>query len=101
MTDNELHVVFGTGPVGLAVMDDLVRKGRRVRVVNRSGRADVAEGVEVLGGDAADPAFTRDVSRVLQSSTSPSTRPTIGGPSYSRRCRRAWWRARQQRGRSS
>ena len=62
MTDNELHVVFGTGPVGLAVMDDLVRKGKRVRMVNRSGRADVAEGVEVVGGDAADPMFSREVS---------------------------------------
>jgi nucleoside-diphosphate-sugar epimerase len=62
MTDNELHVVFGTGPVGLAVMDDLVRKGKRVRVVNRSGRADVAEGVEVVGGDAADSTFTREAS---------------------------------------
>ena len=62
MTDNELHVVFGTGPVGLAVMDDLVRKGKRVRMVNRGGRADVAEGVEVVGGDAADPTFTREVS---------------------------------------
>ena len=61
MTDNELHVVFGTGPVGLAEMDELVRKGKRVRMVNRSGRADVAEGVEVVGGDAADPTFTREV----------------------------------------
>ena len=62
MTDNELHVVFGTGPVGLAVMDDLVRRGNRVRMVNRGGQADVAEGVEVIGGDAADPTFTREVS---------------------------------------
>jgi nucleoside-diphosphate-sugar epimerase len=62
MTDNELHVVFGTGPVGLAVMDDLVRKGRLVRMVNRSGRADVAEDVEVVGGDATDSTFTREVS---------------------------------------
>ena len=62
MTDNELHVVFGTGPVGLAVIDELASKGKRVRMVNRSGRADVAEGVEVVGGDAADPAFTREVS---------------------------------------
>jgi hypothetical protein len=31
MTDNELHVVFGTGPVGLAVMDELVSKGKRGR----------------------------------------------------------------------
>ena len=62
MTDNELHVVFGTGPVGLAVMDELVSKGKRVRMVNRSGRADVAEGVEIVGGDAADPTFAREVS---------------------------------------
>jgi nucleoside-diphosphate-sugar epimerase len=62
MTDNELHVVFGTGSVGLAVMDDLVRKGRLVRMVNRSGRADVAEDVEVVGGDATDSTFTREVS---------------------------------------
>ena len=62
MTDNELHVVFGTGPVGLAVMDELVSKGKRVQMVNRSGRADVAEGVEIVGGDAADPTFAREVS---------------------------------------
>jgi hypothetical protein len=30
MTDNgELHVVFGTGAVGMAVMDDLVQRGPR------------------------------------------------------------------------
>jgi nucleoside-diphosphate-sugar epimerase len=62
MTDEGLHVVFGTGPVGLAVMDELVRQGRRVRMVNRSGRAEVAEGVEIVGGDAADSTFTREVS---------------------------------------
>jgi uncharacterized protein YbjT (DUF2867 family) len=64
MTDSsELHVVFGTGAVGISVMDALVQRGpRRVRMVNRSGRADVAEGVEVVGGDAADPTFSREVS---------------------------------------
>jgi nucleoside-diphosphate-sugar epimerase len=63
MTDNgELHVVFGTGAVGMSVMDALVQSGRRVRMVNRSGRASVPEGVEVVGGDAADPTFTREVS---------------------------------------
>ena len=37
MSDNEgLHVVFGTGPVGLAVMDELLSKGKRVRMVNRA-----------------------------------------------------------------
>ncbi|HVD44100.1 MAG TPA: NAD-dependent epimerase/dehydratase family protein, partial [Rubrobacter sp.] len=44
------------------IMDELVSKGKRVRMVNRSGRADVAEGVEVVGADAADTTFTREAS---------------------------------------
>ena len=49
MTDNgELNVVFGTGAVGMFVMDELIRKGPRwVRMVNRSGLARVPHGVEV------------------------------------------------------
>jgi nucleoside-diphosphate-sugar epimerase len=63
MTGNgELHVVFGTGPVGMSVMDELVREGGRVRMVNRRGRASVPEGVEVVGGDATDEAFAREAS---------------------------------------
>ena len=65
MTDNgDLHVVFGTGAVGMSVMDELIRRGpRRVRMVNRSGRARVPDGVEVVGGDATDEAFTREASK--------------------------------------
>src|SRR5918998_3061820 len=63
MSDNgELHVVFGTGPVGMSVMDELVGKGKRVRMVNRSGRASMPQGVEVVGGDATDKAFAREAS---------------------------------------
>jgi nucleoside-diphosphate-sugar epimerase len=64
MTDNEeLHVVFGTGAVGMSVMDELIRRGpKRVRMVNRSGRARVPAGVEVVGGDATDEAFAREAS---------------------------------------
>jgi nucleoside-diphosphate-sugar epimerase len=58
----KLHVVFGTGPVGLAVADELARRGERIRMVNRSGRAAAPEGVEVVGGDATDKAFTREAS---------------------------------------
>jgi len=54
-----LHVVFGTGAVGMAVMEALVRRGYRVRMVNRSGHASVPSGVEVVGGDASDPGFSR------------------------------------------
>jgi nucleoside-diphosphate-sugar epimerase len=43
-------------------MDELVRRGKSVRMVNRSGRAEVTEGVEIVGGDAADSTFTREVS---------------------------------------
>ena len=56
--ESDLHVVFGTGPVGMATVELLAAGGRRVRVVNRSGRAEVPAGVEVRGGDAADPAFS-------------------------------------------
>src|SRR5215208_6377891 len=63
MSDYEgLHVVFGTGPVALAVMDELVSKGERVRMVNRSGRASVPHGVEGIGGDATDEVFAREAS---------------------------------------
>jgi nucleoside-diphosphate-sugar epimerase len=55
---SDLHVVFGTGPVGMATVELLATGGHRVRVVNRSGRAAVPAGVEVRGGDAADPAFS-------------------------------------------
>src|SRR3712207_1422828 len=45
----------------MAVMDALMQKGgRRVRMVNRSGRARVPDGVEVVGGDATDETFARE-----------------------------------------
>ena len=64
MNENgELHVVFGTGAVGMSVMDVLIQRGpRRVRMVNRSGRARVPHGVEVVGGDATDEVFAREAS---------------------------------------
>jgi nucleoside-diphosphate-sugar epimerase len=60
---NELHVVFGTGPVGMAVMEALVNRGKPVLMVNRSGQAPVPSGVEVAAGDATDPARTRELCR--------------------------------------
>jgi len=54
-----LKVVFGTGPLGLAVARALSGKGDPVRVVNRSGRAAVPAGVEVVAGDASKPAEAR------------------------------------------
>lgn len=62
MSAGELHVVFGTGPVGLAVTDALTRRGKRVRVVNRRGVADVLAGVEVTQGEVTDQAATAELS---------------------------------------
>jgi nucleoside-diphosphate-sugar epimerase len=58
---DELYVVFGTGPAGLSVMDELVGQGKRVRLANRRGQANVPDGVEVVAADAADPESTRQV----------------------------------------
>lgn len=59
----ELHVIFGTGALGLAVMRELLARGKRVRMVNRAGKAQVPAGVEVVRGDATDPVSTREACR--------------------------------------
>jgi nucleoside-diphosphate-sugar epimerase len=61
MTTAARHVVFGTGAVGLATLDALRRRGETARLVNRSGHARVPDDVEVVAGDARDPAFTTAV----------------------------------------
>ena len=54
---NDVHVVFGTGAIGLALIDELAGRGVPVRAVNRSGSAEVPTDVEVLGGDVSDGDF--------------------------------------------
>jgi nucleoside-diphosphate-sugar epimerase len=63
MTTAPRHVIFGTGAIGLATLDALRRRGETARLVNRSGSARVPDDVEVVGGDARDPAFTTAVTR--------------------------------------
>jgi nucleoside-diphosphate-sugar epimerase len=53
----DLQVVFGTGAIGMAVIEHLAGQGQQVRAVNRSGQAEAPEGVEIVGGDASDPGF--------------------------------------------
>jgi nucleoside-diphosphate-sugar epimerase len=55
------NVVFGTGPLGLAVAARLVASAQRVRLVNRSGKANAPLGVEVVAADVTDPAAARKV----------------------------------------
>ncbi|UJF33536.1 SDR family oxidoreductase [Paenibacillus hexagrammi] len=57
MINNGAHIIFGTGPVGLAVMHELKRRGvQDIRMVNRSGRVQGADrgDIQVIGGDASD-----------------------------------------------
>ena len=59
---SELHVVFGSGPVGQAVVAELLAQGKQVRAASRSGaRRGLPETVEVLRGDATNPEDTRRV----------------------------------------
>lgn len=59
--NDELHVVFGTGPAGAAAAHALVDAGKKVRVINRSGRQNdlLPEGVDVAAADVTDPANAR------------------------------------------
>ncbi len=61
------HIVFGTGALGRAVMEELLKRGESVRMVNRSGKMDeVPAGVEVIASDLYDPAKVREVTRDAQ-----------------------------------
>jgi nucleoside-diphosphate-sugar epimerase len=60
---NQQHVIFGTGPLGMSVMRELVRRGQPVRMVNRSGKAEVPQNVEVVAGNAYDSSFVRQITQ--------------------------------------
>jgi nucleoside-diphosphate-sugar epimerase len=56
MSEN-LHVVFGTGPVGSWIARTLSEAGEEVRAVNRTGKRPdlIPNGVEVVSADVSDP----------------------------------------------
>jgi len=61
------HVVLGTGAIGRAIAEELVRRGESVRMVNRSGMMEeVPVGVEVKAADLYDQAHVREVTRGAQ-----------------------------------
>ncbi len=53
---NNLHVIFGTGPLGQSVIRELLtREDAQIRMVNRSGkRGNIPSHVEVIASDAYD-----------------------------------------------
>jgi nucleoside-diphosphate-sugar epimerase len=59
MTKPDLHVVVGLGPVGRAVVTELVGRGHRVRAVAHHGATNVPAGVETVEADITDPAAAR------------------------------------------
>ena len=65
--NSTMDVVIGTGPLGLAVARELLSKGKQVRVINRSGKADVPANVEIRSGDITHPESVRDACRGAQS----------------------------------
>lgn len=61
---SELHVVFGTGPIGRYTAYTLLEKGLRVRMVNRSGvMYDKPDDVELITSDACDTAQNTVITR--------------------------------------
>lgn len=63
MTGTVDHVVLGAGPVGMAVIDALARRGQSARIVNRSGLREPIAGIESVTGDITDPAFAASCTR--------------------------------------
>jgi nucleoside-diphosphate-sugar epimerase len=56
-TTKELHVIFGTGPLGKWTARHLTEMGKSVRLVNRSGKAtNLPPTAELVTGDAYDAA---------------------------------------------
>ncbi len=61
---SNLHVVFGAGPLGRSVVNELVRRGETVRVVSRSGQmVEAPQSVELRSGDLYNAAVVRDLTQ--------------------------------------
>ena len=63
MAEEPLHVVFGTGQVGLSLAARLAASGTAVRSVSRHRPAALAGGVDWRAADATDPEATADAAK--------------------------------------
>ncbi len=63
MAEEPLHVVFGTGQVGLVLAARLAGTGTAVRSVSRHRPAALADGVDWRAADATDPEATADAAK--------------------------------------
>jgi len=55
------NIVFGTGPLGYAVAEELLAREESVMLVNRSGVGEIPEGAELAKADATNPERTQEV----------------------------------------
>ncbi|MGJ3237727.1 MAG: NAD-dependent epimerase/dehydratase family protein [Anaerolineae bacterium] len=61
---SNLHVIFGTGPLGQSVMRALHKRDVTVRMINRSGkRGEIPADVEVVSADAYDEAQVKTLTQ--------------------------------------
>ncbi len=63
MSEDRLHVVFGTGQVGSALAAHLAGQGIAVRAVSRHRPAALADGTDWRAADAADPEAAADAAK--------------------------------------
>jgi nucleoside-diphosphate-sugar epimerase len=59
MSEQELHAVVGSGPVGRAIVAELSGRGLGVRLVARHRSADLPAGVDFVEADITDPESAR------------------------------------------
>ena len=63
MTSSALHVVFGTGQVGSALVEHLMASGVEVRAVSRHRPVGLTQGIDWRSADAADPESASDAAK--------------------------------------
>jgi nucleoside-diphosphate-sugar epimerase len=65
MNTTPFELIFGAGPLAQATMRALVKRGKTVKMVNRSGKrpTDIPESVEIIAGDANNTDFTRTITQ--------------------------------------
>jgi nucleoside-diphosphate-sugar epimerase len=59
--NNAVNIVFGTGPLGYAVAEELITNKQSVTMVNRSGLGNVPKGATLAKVDATNPELTREI----------------------------------------
>jgi nucleoside-diphosphate-sugar epimerase len=61
----DFQIIFGSGPLAQATLRALLKRGKTVKMVNRSGKrpVEVPASVEVIAGDAYNHDFARQVTQ--------------------------------------